>query len=234
MASTLFILPESLVRLSLKIAKSFDITDCNLFSILDTLQFALEVNFKAQLSSQASIDEKEMTILIVNIIRLSEKYNKAYSKLTKVEITKIFGNLQIDRKEVNDKEFEHFKSFNYDVKEPKIVELIYNLIDIHLDTINMTKDSLMTMALDILKIFYCWRVKIYEEVQKTNQEQAKDVIADQRLIAVSILFVVMKLLNLSERIIVSVFDAMCEELENGFEAKEVNHLSGIIFGLIKK
>lgn len=99
----------------------------------------------------------------------------------------------------------------------------------------MTKDSLLDMALDALKVFYCWRIKIFEEVQKTmSQDQAKELVTDVKLVAVSILFVCLKLLNVSERVTISVFDTMCEELENGFEAKEVNHLSGIIFGLLKK
>lgn len=131
MESTLLFLPESLVRLALKIAKAFEISGYNLFSMLDTLQFALEVNYQAQ----KAIDEKEMTILIVNIIRLSEKYNKMASQLTKIEITRIFGGLQIES-EFNQKEFEHFKSFNYEVKTPKIVEMIYELIDTHLDTVS--------------------------------------------------------------------------------------------------
>lgn len=228
-------LPESLVKLALKITRAFDISGYNLFSILDTLQYALEVNYQAQIKSEDKIDEKEMTILIVNIIRLCEKYNKMSSKFTKVEITKIFGNLQISQKEFNSKELEHFKSFNFQVKAPKIVELIYGLIDSHLDTINMTREALMNMALDILIIIYCWRIKIYEELKKTYQDhQAKEMIGDDKLVAVSTVFVCMKLLNLSERVTISVFDAMCDELENGHEAKDVNNLAGIIFGLIKK
>lgn len=99
----------------------------------------------------------------------------------------------------------------------------------------MTKESMMNLALDALKVFYCWRIKIYEEVKKTaSKDHAKDLLSDDKLIAVAIIFVCMKILNVSERITISVFDAMCEELENGFEAKEVNQLAGIIFGLLKK
>lgn len=133
--STFFFLPESLVRLVLKITKAFDIGGYNLFSILDTLQFALEVNYHAQIKDLKIIDEKEMTILIVNIIRLSEKFNKMASKLAKKEFTQMFGDLQIEMNDFNAKELEHFKSFDYNVKTPKIVEILYVMIDSHLDTV---------------------------------------------------------------------------------------------------
>lgn len=233
MSSIEFFLPESLVKLVFKITKIFEISDYNLFSILDTLRYALQENYQAHLKIQKPMDEKEMTILIVNIIRLSEKYNRMSSKLTKIEINKIYGNLQIDEKEFNGKEFEHFKSFNFKVEVPTFVETIYGLIDTHLDTISISKESLMKFALDVLKVFYCWRIKIFEDVEKSYKDQAMDLVMDAKLLSVSILFVVLKILNVSERVTISVFDAMCDELDGDFGAKEVNYLSGVIFGFIK-
>lgn len=232
--SSQFYIPESLVNLVLKIAKEFEISGFNLFSILDTLQFALEMNYQAQLSSQNPWDETEMTILIINIIRLAEKYNKMTSKLTKVPITKMYAALDIDPNKINEKEFQHFKSFNFEIKSPVIVETIYKLIDEHMNGISISKDKVMVFSLDVLKIFYCWRIKIYEIVKTVNQNQAKELLADVKLVALSVVLAVLKLLNISERTTSCVFDAMCAQLENGFAAKEVNYLSGVIFGLIKK
>lgn len=41
--STPFILPSSLVHLTLKIAKEYEITDYNLFSTLDTLEYGIKL-----------------------------------------------------------------------------------------------------------------------------------------------------------------------------------------------
>lgn len=122
----------------------------------------MELNYKILLKNGKEIDEKEMIMLIINIIRLSEKFNKSSSKLIKIHVDKAFENLGIDRKEINRKEFEHYKMFNYAIKTPTIVESIYKLIEGHLDDADKN-DFVLDFASDVLKIFYCWRSKIYDE-----------------------------------------------------------------------
>ena len=126
------------------------------------MSFGLEENFKLMGKDQNEFCEKEMTMLIINILRLSEKFNKASAKVCKVKIDQAFENLGIERDVINSKEIEHFKSFNYEVKHPVIAETIYQLIDNHLDNMEK-KDYILGVSFDILRLFYCWRVKIYEE-----------------------------------------------------------------------
>lgn len=113
-------------------------------------------------NGQKEFCEKEMTMLIINILRLSEKFNKSSALVFKVQIDKVFENLGIERDVINGKEIEHFKSFNYEVKHPAIAEALYQLIDDHLDA-NEKKDYILEVSFDILRLFYCWRTKIHEE-----------------------------------------------------------------------
>lgn len=123
------------------------------------MSYGLEENFK---NAQGEFCEKEMTMLVINILRLSEKFNKSSAKLFKIHIDEAFQNLGIDRNLINSKEIEHFKSFNYEVKNPAIAEALYQLIDNHLDAVDK-KDHILSVSFDILRLFYCWRTRIYEE-----------------------------------------------------------------------
>lgn len=63
----------------------------------------------------------------------------------------------------------------------------------------------------------------------------KKLLSDCNVVGISILIVALKLLNTSERTYSTAFDSMCNELKDTeFQAKDLNALSGIIFGYLKK
>lgn len=64
---------------------------------------------------------------------------------------------------------------------------------------------------------------------------ARKMLADINIVGISILIVALKLLNTSERTYNTAFDSMCNELKDtDYKAKDLNALSGIIFGYLKK
>lgn len=87
-------LPESLVRLVLKIAQKFEISSYGEFIMLDTFQSGLATAMM-KLNDDEELDERQMTLLIVNIVRLSEKSNNVKSPLTNVKLDEIFRDLGI-------------------------------------------------------------------------------------------------------------------------------------------
>lgn len=87
-------LPESLVRLVLKIAQKFEISSYGEFIMLDTFQSGLATAMM-KLNDDEELNERQMTLLIVNIIRLSEKSNNVKSPLTIVKLDEIFCGLGI-------------------------------------------------------------------------------------------------------------------------------------------
>lgn len=153
-------LPEYLVRLTLKIAKSFEIRNYDEFSLLDTLQYGLFQYYQLDMELE---NEKELSLLILNIIRITDKYNKMDSNLTKVKLDAILPELQITSKEFNDFEFKVFKAMNFKICRPFIVETIYELISEHLITLIDNPEFLFEFSLDILRLIYCWRTEIYEK-----------------------------------------------------------------------
>lgn len=153
-------LPESLVRLTLKIAKSFEIRNYDEFSLLDTLQYGL---FQYYQLDRELENEKELCLLILNVIRLTDKFNKMDSILTKVKLDAIFPELQITSKEFNEFEFKVFKAMSFKICKPFIVETIHELIREHLVTLIDNPEFLFEFSLDILRLVYCWRTEIYDK-----------------------------------------------------------------------
>lgn len=154
-------LPESLVGLVIKICKSYNISKYDQFSILETLNFALFNDFKESMDKNAFKDEEKMYIMIVNIVRLCEKFNNSSSSFAK-KIDQIFKELGINKNVYNVSELESYKLMDYDVKSPVILEQVYDLIDKNLDT-NEQKNEYFDYANDILVLFYYWKNAMYNE-----------------------------------------------------------------------
>lgn len=155
-------LPESLVKLVLKISKKFDISNHDVFSILDTLQFALFNEYCNSLRNETFKDEQKMCILIINIIRVSEKYHKAASSFSK-NVDKIFKEMGINKNVYNVSEFEAFKLMKFEqVKSPAILEEIYKLVKRNIES-NKMKNLVYDNSNNVLVIFYCWKNRIYQE-----------------------------------------------------------------------
>ena len=154
-------LPESLIRLVIKICKSYNISKYDQFSILDTLNFALFNDFKESLSKDAFKDEEKMYTMILNIIRLCEKYNNSNSGFAK-KIDTVFKELGINKNVYNVSELESYKMMDYEVKNPAVLEAIYDLVENNLDT-NEQKNQVFDFSNDVLVLFYCWKNSIYDE-----------------------------------------------------------------------
>lgn len=153
-------LPESVVKLTMKIAKSFEITSYDEFSLLDTLQLGLFQYY--ELNTELK-NEKEFCLLIVNILRLTDKFNKMNSNITKVKLDAIFPELQITNKEMNEFEYKVFRAMNFKICTPFIVEKIHEIINVHLINLIDNNEFLMEFSLDILRLAYCWRKEIYDK-----------------------------------------------------------------------
>lgn len=151
-------LPESLVKLVLKIAQSFRLKSFDEFSLLDTLQSGLAKYLNA-LNGQ-EITETDMIKLIVSIIRVSEKFNNINSEFTKVKLDRIFKDLAITNEEFNNQEFATFKAIDFRIESPIVAETVYDLIQKHLNHFKKL-DLLLEMSFDILRIVYTFRTEIY-------------------------------------------------------------------------
>lgn len=151
-------LPENLVKLVLKIARIFELTSFDEFSLLDTLQFAV---VKKVLQVDKDLDERKMILTIVNLIRTTEKFNKSVSTLTRIKLSQIFPNLGITDEEFNKDELEVFKLVDFQVVNPVVVELIFNLIGLHFTDPQKKKNFLFEFSLDILRFVYTFRGNIY-------------------------------------------------------------------------
>ena len=152
-------LPVTLVKLVFKIAQVFQLTSFDEFSLLDTLQQGL--NMKLKTFDLEDIDERKMCLTIVSIIRVSEKFNNINSEFTKVKLDTIFYELGITNEEFNNQEFTTFKEMNYHVETPTAAEALYELIEKHLDDFKK-KDFLLEFSLDILRLAYTFKTRIYE------------------------------------------------------------------------
>jgi len=151
-------LPEELVKIVLKLVKLSGIRSYDEFSLLDTIQF----RYRRMLEKNETIDEKTLTLITINIIRLSEKFNNADSKLTKVKLDLIFREMDITSKEFDQFELPTFQLMNFQVMTPVAYEEIHRLIHQHLTTFFSDLDFLFEVSIDILRLTYVWRIKIYE------------------------------------------------------------------------
>lgn len=154
-------LPQSLVKLVIDICKTYKISKYDQFSILDTLNFALFNNFKEHAINNEFKDQERMSMTIVNIVRLCEKFNNSSSSLVK-KIDVIFKELGINKNVYNISELESYQLMNYEIKTPVILESIYDLIESYLDT-NEEKNKVYDFANDVLVMLYYWKDRIYEE-----------------------------------------------------------------------
>lgn len=153
-----FFLPESLQKLILKIARMFELNSFNEFSLMESLEYTILHN-SLQIDD---MDETKMSLLIINIIRLSEKFNCATSKITKIKLNSIFSELGFSNDEFNEQEFETFRTMNFNVRYPSAVEIIYNYIQLLLPELHEKKNHILEFTLDILRLAYSCRQKIYD------------------------------------------------------------------------
>ena len=151
-----FFLPTSLIKLVMKIAKIYQLSSLDEFSVFETLQFALFKSIEIEIT-----DEKTMTILIINIIRITEKYNKATSMLTRTKLESLFPQLGITSDEFNQQEFKIFEAIDFQVQNPQIVEMIYKIIETSLSEF-IKKEFIFEFSVDILRIVYASRINIYD------------------------------------------------------------------------
>lgn len=154
MSNLLLFLPSPLVKLVFKISQMFGINSYDEFSLLENLQNVLLTKFLSGLE----FDEKETTLTIVSIIRLSEKFNNNNSKLNKEKLNSIFVDFEID--DFKSAEFRTFREMNFEFKSPQIVELIYKLIEKYL--VSYKRDILFELSLDVLRLVYCSKSLVYE------------------------------------------------------------------------
>lgn len=151
-------LPENLVKLVLKIARVFELTSFDEFSLLDTLHLAI---VKKVLEVDKNLDERKMIVTLVNFIRITEKFNKSASPLARMKLCQIFPNLGITEKEFNNHELEVFKLTGFQVANPVVVELIFNFISLHFSELQK-KNFLFEFSMDILRFVYTFRSSIYQ------------------------------------------------------------------------
>ncbi|CAO1428247.1 unnamed protein product [Diamesa tonsa] len=224
-------LPESLVRLTLKIAKLFEIRNYDEFSLLDSLQYGLYQYY--ELNTMSEFNEKELSMLIINIIRLTDKFNNMESNISKVKIDDIFPELQITSNEFNDFEYKVFKAMNFKICKPFIVERIHEIISVHLLKLIDNPEFLFECSLDILRFVYRYRTVIYNVMTTNLEEQdATNLKNDQHLLASSVILVLLKVCNAPE----IYFDEIIGILSNKTPAiqKNLNVLSAIIFNMLKE
>lgn len=150
-------LPESLIKLVMKIAKVYNFSSIDEFSLMDTLQFTIFKN----IHNLNIVDEKSMTIFILNIVMITDKFNRTKSTLTEAELDQICQKLDISGKELYKQEFAVFKTMEYQIQTPVVVEMIYDFIEKHM-TEYKKKHFIYEMALDVMRIVYVMKKYIYE------------------------------------------------------------------------
>jgi hypothetical protein len=150
-----FFLPESLVKIVAKIANFLELSSIDEFSILDTLQFAIGKN----INSETIADEKGMSIFLLNVVRISKKFNSASS--TKPQLEKLLADLEISSEEFHQQEFAVFKSMDFQIQTPVLAEQVYKFIEVFMKDFNR-KEVIFAVALDILRIVYASRESIHK------------------------------------------------------------------------
>lgn len=152
-------LPEGLVKLALKIAQTFRLRSFDEFSLLDTLQHGLNTTLKS--SNGHKIDEREMCLIIVSIMRLSEKFNNTNSEFKKLKLNNLFIKLGVTNEKFKNQEFATFKIMGFQIKSPTVAETIYVFIEKHLENYNKL-DFLLEFSFDILRIAYTFKSQIFD------------------------------------------------------------------------
>lgn len=145
-------LPQSLVMLLIKIAKNFKLSVYEEFSLFETISYGLSSN------ASEDFDEEKLSSLLLEIIKVTQKYNNADLKLSNENLGEIFGK---STKDLVQEEFAVFKSMNYKIKSSKIIEMIYLKIEKHLSD-HKKKDFLYSYSIDILRFVFMTRDEIYK------------------------------------------------------------------------
>lgn len=154
----LFLL-SSIVKIIVKLAKNFELSSVDEFSIMETLHFAMLKNTEA---FSDNLDEKAIALFLVNIISISDKFNNAGSKMTQARLEPFLTEFGVTIDQLNSCEFSVFKSIDFEVQQSKAVDLIFDLVSTHLDEQN-SKPVLFEIALDILRVVFMKAEEIYEE-----------------------------------------------------------------------
>lgn len=151
-------LPEAVVKLVLKICKTFEISKFDTFSVLETLQAALYSNLFAQYPRTV----KETAMIILNAVRLTEKFQKSANSFAK-NCDKVFEALGMTKDEYNDSEVRTYHLMDYKIINPEILEEIYYIIEKNEHLNSELKNSVYECAVDVLTIFYSWKYRIFNE-----------------------------------------------------------------------
>lgn len=152
-------LPAAIIKLIVKVAKIFEMSSVDEFSILETLHSAILKNTEAL---DGSLDEKVIGIILLNIIRITDKYNKAGSAISQAKLESFFAASGITAKELNQHELAVYKSINFEVLQSATVEFLFELIATHLAEQD-NKPFLFEIALDVLRAVYLNAAEIYAE-----------------------------------------------------------------------
>jgi hypothetical protein len=147
-------LPESLVKLVAKIANFLELSSIDEFSLLDTLQFAIDKNIDSDIS-----DEKGMAIFLLNVVRISGKFNSASS--TRSQLEKLLADLEISAEDFHQQEFAVFKFLDFQIQTPVLAEQVYELIEVFMKEFRR-KELIFAIALNILRIVYASRESIFK------------------------------------------------------------------------
>lgn len=148
-----------IVNIIIKVAKIFEISSVDEFSIMETLHYAIMKNAEAL---EETLDEKVITVFVLNIIRISDKYNKAGSTMSQAKLESFLPGLGVTADELNKHELDVFKSHDLKVLESVTVDLIFDLMSSLLAE-QENKPFLFEIAMDVLRGVYINAVEIYEE-----------------------------------------------------------------------
>ncbi|KAG5673536.1 hypothetical protein PVAND_003576 [Polypedilum vanderplanki] len=214
----------SVVEVILKLSKQFQLEGYDEFSILDTLEFALDNKFEMS-DKEENIDD--ICIFILSVSKITEKFNKAMLNISKEEIKSLFDQLEIKNVNCIKDEFEAYKLMDFEIKEPQTFCEIYNMIENHFDKSSEEKMIVFNCAIDVLRLVYCWKAQIFDNVENENAIKNQN----HYLLAASTICVALKILNFSD--IVNIFESICSNFANELSLQKVNQLSSKIYSLIQ-
>jgi hypothetical protein len=155
-------LPKNLVKLVIKIAKAFGLSSYDEFSLLETIQHGLYQNIIDLSLDQLEdneVDQKRICCLIINIIRITEKFNTRFSIFTKIELISVFKNLGLSQAEFDRRELDVMKSMRFRIMDSVAADTIYHFIGKYLPEVD--KRFMFEVSLDILRLVFLWKTEIY-------------------------------------------------------------------------
>ncbi|CRK90442.1 CLUMA_CG004136, isoform A [Clunio marinus] len=226
-------LPSSLIKLVFSVSKLFELSSYNEFSLLDTLEFALNAKYNL-INDRGTFDEKEMAIFIFNVILITVKFNTANPN-TRNELQAVMKQLGIENKESIEQEFETFSLMNFKILDPYVVELIFNLVEVHLSAFQ-GKNDVFEKSLDILRIAYFNRNAIYIKFTAgLSTTETSNLKNDLKLFSSSIFIATLKIFKFPFQKQNEIFEKLTNEDEGGIQsAQNLNNLSSIVFEVAKQ